>query len=59
MSAASLRLEGLSSSPEVSDLLDRWAVGDVSDAALEEAERRILSGEQVISDASLSAPPVA
>jgi hypothetical protein len=44
-SAASLRLEGLRSGPDVDELLDAWARGEVSDEDLREAERRILAGE--------------
>jgi len=44
-SGASLRLEGLCSSPEVDELLAAWARGGASDEDLREAERRILSGE--------------
>lgn len=47
LSEASLRLEGLQSTPAVDDLLEGWARGDVSDEALEDAERQILAGEPV------------
>lgn len=46
-SAAILRLEGLSSSREVDDLMRAWAAGEASDDDLVEAERRILAGESV------------
>jgi hypothetical protein len=46
-SAALLRLEGLSSSPEVDELMDAWVAGEASDADLIEAERRILAGRSV------------
>jgi hypothetical protein len=43
--AGSLRLEGLEPSAPVRELTELWVRGEVSDADLREAERRLLSGE--------------
>lgn len=51
MSAASLRLEGLSPSPEAEALAAAWVAGDLDDSDLIEAEQRILAGEPIGSPA--------
>lgn len=42
-----LRLEGLSSSRDVDDVMRAWAAGELSDEDLIVAEQRILAGEPV------------
>jgi hypothetical protein len=52
--AGSLRLEGLQASPHMRELLDRWARGEVSEATLREAERRVLARQPL--DDLIAAP---
>lgn len=55
--AGSLRLEGLEPTGPVRELADLWVRGNVSDADLREAERRVLSG-QSLESLIASAPAV-
>ena len=45
--AGSLRLEGLEPSRSARNLAELWVRGEISDADLREAERRLLSGESL------------
>lgn len=54
MSAASLRLEGLTPSPEMVEIVDAWVAGELDTAHLVEIEQRLLTGEPISSLARIA-----